>query len=161
MISLLISSNGSNSSVTAGAVPHCPNRKHLQTVPYMLNATWNFQLALTIIRVKYFCHIHLIYFFRCGGACVCLHVHVLCMPQAYGDPKTTCGGMDSGCPAWQQVPLSSKPFAVFCLKNRQLKARRKQACTIADKYKLSWLHVSWGFAMCFCLSAKSRTVGGL
>lgn len=149
VISLLIYSNGSNSSVTAGAVPHCPNRTHLQTVPYMLGTTWNIQLALTIIRVKYFCHIHLKFFFQVRGVHVRVHVRMLCMSEAYGGPKTTCGGMDSGCPAWRQVPLSSKPFAVFCLKRRQLKARRKQANTIADKYKLSWLHVSWVFAMCF------------
>lgn len=79
VISLLISSNGSNSSVTAGAGPHYPNRKHLQTVPYMLDTTWNFQLALTIIRAKYFCHIHLKYFFRCvGGMCVCTFVCYTC-----------------------------------------------------------------------------------
>lgn len=73
VISLLIYSNGSNSSVTAGVVPHCPNRTHLHTVPYMLGTTWNIQLALTIIRVKYFCHIHLKYFFRWEGfMCVCM-----------------------------------------------------------------------------------------
>lgn len=73
VISLLIYSNGNNSSVTAGAVPHFPNRSHLHTVPYMLGTTWNIQLALTIIRVKYFCHIHLKYLFRWEGfMCVCM-----------------------------------------------------------------------------------------
>lgn len=78
-----------------------------------------------------------------------VHICVLCMSQAHGGPKTTCGGMDSGCLAWQQVPLPSEPFALFCLKSRQPKARRKQARTIADKNKLSCV-----FAM-FCLSVKS------